>query len=57
MEQRLGEKLKDVIFVCDREADIYEYIQYKLRNNQRFIVRATHDRKVLESTERLLSHL
>jgi hypothetical protein len=57
LEKRLGNKLKDVISICDREADIYEYIQYKLKNNQRFIVRATHDRKVVDSTECLLSHL
>ena len=38
MENCLGEKIKDVISVCDREADVYEYIQYKLEHKQRFIV-------------------
>ncbi|MBI2786307.1 MAG: hypothetical protein HYX60_08400 [Legionella longbeachae] len=36
LEKRLGSKLVDTISVCDRETDIYEYIQYKLANNQRF---------------------
>lgn len=57
LKKRLGNKLRDVISICDREADIYEYIQYKLKNNQRFIVRAMHDRKVVDSTECLLGHL
>ncbi len=46
LEERLGSKLSDVISVCDREADIFEYIQYKLDHNQRFIVRASHNRKL-----------
>lgn len=50
LEKRLGSKMSDVISVCDREADIFEYIQYKLDHNQRFIVRASHNRK-LEGSE------
>lgn len=46
LESRLGLKMADVISVCDREADIFEYIQYKLDHNQRFIVRANHNRKL-----------
>ncbi|HAT9286907.1 TPA: IS4-like element ISLpn4 family transposase, partial [Legionella pneumophila subsp. pneumophila] len=46
LERRLGSKMSDVISVCDREADIFEYIQYKLDNHQRFIVRASHNRKL-----------
>lgn len=46
LENRLGSKMSDVISVCDREADIFEYIQYKLDHNQRFIVRASHNRKL-----------
>lgn len=57
LEKRLGDKLKDVISVCDREADIYEYIQYKVEHNQRFIVRAKHDRKLANTEKCLLSHL
>lgn len=43
---RLGSKQQDTISVCDRDADVYEYIQYKLRTCQRFIIRATHNRKL-----------
>jgi hypothetical protein len=46
LEKRLGPKMSDVISVCDREADIFEYIQYKLDHDQRFIVRASHNRKL-----------
>ncbi len=35
-----------VISVCDREADIYEYLVYKHTEMQRFIVRAAWDRAV-----------
>jgi len=55
LENRLGSKLCDTISVCDREADIYEYIQYKLGHNQRFVVRANHDRKLKGSTESLFA--
>ncbi len=46
LASRLGEKIKDTISVCDRDADVYDYIQYKVENNQRFIVRACHDRRI-----------
>ncbi len=46
LEKRLGPKMSDVISVCDREADIFEYIQYKIDQCQRFIVRAKHNRKL-----------
>jgi Transposase DDE domain len=46
LEKRLGPKMSDVISVCDREADIFEYIQYKIDQGQRFIVRAKHNRKL-----------
>jgi hypothetical protein len=57
LSRRLGSKLADTISVCNREADIYEYIQYKLKHNQRFIVRASHDRKLKTSTENLFHHV
>lgn len=57
LESRLGPKIADVISVCDREADIFEYIQYKLDNNQRFIVRASHNRKLEDSQGYLFEHL
>ena len=48
MTKRLGENQKKVISVCDREADIYDYLTYKLKHNQRFIVRAGQNRKLAE---------
>lgn len=57
MENCLGEKIKDVISVCDREADVYEYIQYKLEHKQRFIVRGKHNRKRTNPSVKLLEDL
>lgn len=57
LERRLGSKLADTISVCDREADIYEYIQYKLAHNQRFVVRASYDRKLKDTIEDLFEHV
>lgn len=37
-------RMADVISVCDREADIYEYLSTKLRRGERFVVRASADR-------------
>jgi hypothetical protein len=45
VHKRLG-SMENVISVCDREADLHEYLQYKLRENQRFVVRASYDRCV-----------
>lgn len=36
----------NVIHVCDREADAYEYIDQHIDNNKRFIVRSATDRKL-----------
>lgn len=44
LEQLLEEHLSSVISVCDREADIYEYLHYKCLMEQRFLVRAKHNR-------------
>lgn len=48
VSSRLGEKMADVISVCDREADIYEYLFYKQRCEQRFVVRASWDRNLAD---------
>ncbi len=34
---------------CDREADIYDYLAYKLSHGERFVVRAKHLRAVEEA--------
>jgi len=53
VEKRLGTKMKDVISVCDREADIYEYLSYKIANAHGYVVRASWDRRVDTENERL----
>ena len=45
--RRLGDQMAKTISVCDREADIFEYVQYKLDHNQRFVVRATQNRTLI----------
>lgn len=47
--KRLGEAMARTISVCDREADLYEYLNYKLQQGQRFVVRAKVDRVIAES--------
>jgi len=31
------------ISICDRESDVYEYLTYKQRQQQRFVVRASRN--------------
>ena len=53
IEERFGSLMSRVISVCDREADIYEYMQYKISNSQRFIVRASWNRRLQGDDENL----
>lgn len=53
MESQLGEDIGRVISVCDREADIYEYLDYKTSQGQRYIVRAAWNRKLSEEEDNL----
>ncbi|MQL48297.1 IS4 family transposase [Photorhabdus khanii] len=53
MTSRLGEAMTNVISVCDREADIYDYLTYKVSNNQRFVVRSMMSRHILEGANKL----
>lgn len=46
MSSRLAGKMSEVISVCDREADIYDYLIYKKEQGHRFVVRAVRDRKL-----------
>ena len=42
---RVGaELMARIVSVCDREADVYEYLNYKLEQGERFVVRAMTDR-------------
>jgi len=51
--KRLGSAMERTISVCDRESDVYEYLLYKCLQNQRFVVRAQVDRKVLDNELKL----
>lgn len=53
MSARLGAKIDDVVSVCDREADIYEYLLYKLTTKQRFVVRSMQSRHIEEDDNKL----
>jgi hypothetical protein len=55
--QRLGTTMARTISVCDRESDVYEYLDYKRRNAQRFVIRAKVDRRVGASDEHLFETL
>ncbi|WEM41291.1 IS4 family transposase (plasmid) [Photobacterium sp. DA100] len=56
MVERLGTNIDKVISVCDREADIYEYLAYKAQNNQRFVVRSMQSRCIKEHDNKLYDY-
>lgn len=53
---RLGNTMVNVISVCDREADIYEYLHYKQKNKQRFVVRSMQSRCIEEHDDKLYDY-
>ena len=55
--QRLGATMARTISVCDRESDVYEYLDYKRRNAQRFVIRAKVDRRIGASEAHLFETL
>jgi hypothetical protein len=57
MAKRLGPTMQRTISVCDRESDIYDYLWHKCLNNQRFVVRAQADRRLLDSEAKLFETL
>lgn len=56
IRKRVG-NTKNLIWVCDREADIYEYFNDKLQNGERFVVRAAYNRKIAEEQQHLWKRL
>lgn len=46
MSHRYASVMDNIISVCDRESDMFEYISYKMTQHQRFVVRAKHERIV-----------
>lgn len=53
MSQRLGDVQSRVISVCDREADIWHYLNYKVCQGQRFVVRAAQNRRLEAGADKL----
>ncbi|EOX1764431.1 IS4 family transposase [Vibrio cholerae] len=56
MSARLGSEMSKVISVCDREADIIEYLTYKTTHQQRFIVRSMQSRCIEQSENKLYQY-
>lgn len=50
---RLGQHMAHAVSVCDREADLIEYLQYKLEHQQRFVVRSMISRHIEEAEGKL----
>ncbi len=53
---RLGDS-NNVIDVCDREADMFEYLEYQISNNNRMIVRAKENRRLAKTNNKLFDEL
>ncbi|WP_261826229.1 IS4 family transposase [Vibrio breoganii] len=51
------ETLDNVIDVCDREADMYEYLDYQINQGHRFVVRASDNRRLVGFDEKLFTVL
>ena len=45
--------LDNVLDICDREADIYEYLSYQVSHGHRFLVRAKENRSLNQLTYKL----
>lgn len=56
LKDRLG-SINNIIEVCDREADMYEYLDYQLANNHRFVVRASDNRRLVENNTKLFEQI
>lgn len=54
---RLGDQMGRVIELCDAEADVYEYLVFKVNRHHRFVVRIAQDRRLSDADERLWAHL
>lgn len=53
ISDRLGAAMADVVTLCDKEADIYQLFDYKLQNNQRFVVGSKTNRRLEGHPEKL----
>jgi len=57
MTARYGNAMNSIISVCDRESDIFDYIAYKDKHQQRFVVRAKHERIVTGDGDKLTPYI
>lgn len=57
MQQRYSAAMNKIISVCDRESDMFDYILYKIQHQQRFVVRAHHERFVNAQKECLSPYM
>lgn len=57
LSDRLGAAISRTISVCDRESDVYEYLDYKRHHAQRFVIRASVDRNLSCADGRLFETL
>ena len=49
-----SDTLSRVISVCDRESDVWEYMLDKISHNERFVIRSSWNRSVVEDEAKLL---
>ena len=56
LRTRLGPLMERVVSVCDREADVFEYLYDKVEHGERFVVRAAWDRRTAQA-QRLFERL
>lgn len=55
--ERLGSQMSRVISVCDREADIYEFLAYNELQGYRYVVRACYDRALSDEDAKLFDQV
>ncbi len=46
VRRRMGSLMRKVISVCDRESDIYEYLNFKVKSEQRVVIGAVQNRRL-----------
>jgi len=57
MTARYASVMDNIISVCDRESDIFDYIDYKDKHQQCFVVRAKHERIVTDDGDKLTPYI
>ncbi|MDP8207749.1 MAG: IS4 family transposase [Candidatus Electryonea clarkiae] len=55
--ERLGSLMDRVVTVCDREADVYDFLSYNICNGYRFLVRTAYNRALSDEDSHLWDHM